>query len=178
MTSAAAFLEFRQGGPFYDMVASFMVALAGSPSIFNPGNPMKLDQGHYITIHGILTPGRHIRPLELYDQAAKGNISQDQFLRSCCTMLANTAYESVKHKNDRSPEFEFFRHIRNASSHQNRFFLYPHEPVRPAAWRSVRLDHVVKGKANPLHGTDCFGRFIGIADIIDLLGDIERKIPI
>jgi hypothetical protein len=36
-------------------------------------------------------------------------------------MLAVTAYAAVEDRNDRSPEFEFFRHIRNASAHGNRF---------------------------------------------------------
>ena len=94
------YLEFRQGMPFFDMVGSFLIAIAGSPSIINEDNPMKLDERHYVAIPGIVVPGRHIRPREVHDQVVKGHISQGQFLKSCCGMLANTAYESVKNRLD------------------------------------------------------------------------------
>jgi hypothetical protein len=175
---ADEYIQFRQGQPFFDMVGSFLIAIAGSPAIINLDNPMKLEEGHYISIPGILTPGRHIRPREVHDQVVKGHISQGQFVRACCAMLTNTAYEAVKEKNDGSPEFEFFRHIRNASSHRNRFNFFPHEPSQPAAWRSATINHTLKGTANPLYGTECFGTIIGAADIIDLLWDIEQKIAI
>jgi hypothetical protein len=175
---AQGYLEFRQGGPFFDMVGSFLIAVAGSPSIINKDNPMRLEEGQYISLPGILTVGRHIRPHEVHEQVVKGHISQGRFLRACCMMLANTAYEAVKDKNDYSPEFEFFRHIRNASSHENRFAFAPKEPSRPVSWRGAKIDDGHKGTSNPLHGTECFGRFIGASDLIDLLADIERKIAI
>ncbi len=91
-------------------------------------------------------------------------------------MLANTAYESVKDHNDQSPEFEFFRHVRNASSHRNFFYFTRNEPARAAAWRGFALDVVAKGDTNPLFGTPCFGPVLGPADLIDLLADIETKL--
>lgn len=173
-----SYVQFRQGRPFFDMVASFLIAIAGCPAIINPDNPMRLADEHFISIPGILTPGRHIRPREVHDQTVKGHFSQGHFLRTCCAMLTNTAYETVREKNDGSPEFEFFRHIRNASSHGNRFIFTRKEPSKPVAWRGGTIDHTLKGNANPLHGTECFGAFIGAADIIDLLWDIEQKIAI
>lgn len=169
-------IEFREGLPFYDMVSSFMVALAACPAIFNKDNPMNLMEGHYIAVKGILVEGRHFRPYETYQTAQEGKISKEKFLKSCCCMLANTSYESVKDKRDLSPEFEFFRHIRNASSHQNNFHFLAHEPSSPACWRGVIIDHSLKGESNPLHGTECFGTFMEIADLMDLLKDIEKKI--
>lgn len=91
-------------------------------------------------------------------------------------MLANTAYEAVKDKNDKSPEFEYLRHIRNASSHQNTFNFFDHEPSSPAQWKKSIIDHNSKGKSNPLYGTACFGTFVGVADIIYLLKEIEEKL--
>ena len=171
-------IEFRQGMPFFDMVGSFLIAIAGSPSIINEDNPMGLEEGQYIVVPGIISAGRHIRPREIHDQVVKGHISQGRFLKSCCAMLANTAYETVKDKNDKSPEFEFLRHIRHASSHGNRFHFYKSEPSHPAEWRGVKIDQILQGSANPLHDVECFGNFIGAADIIDLLSDIEKKIAI
>jgi hypothetical protein len=98
------------------------------------------------------------------------------FLVALCTMLTNAAYESVKAQNDHSPEFEFFRHLRNASSHGNRFTFLPGEPRRPASWRGIGFDHTLKGASNPLHDSPCFGPLYGPADLIDLLFDIEQKL--
>jgi hypothetical protein len=91
-------------------------------------------------------------------------------------MLANTAYEAVKDLNDKSPEFEFLRHIRNAGSHQNKFNFFPKEPSLPAYWKEAIIDHTKKGKDNPLFGTGCFGTYFGVPDIIDLLKEIEEKL--
>ena len=91
-------------------------------------------------------------------------------------MLANTTYESVKTRDDKSPEFELFRHIRNASSHQNKFNFFASEPSLPTYWKEATIDHNLKGKKNPLYGTKCFGTFFGVPDIIDLLKEIEEKL--
>ncbi len=171
-------VEFQQGLPFYNMVMSFMVSLAASPSIFNDENPMSLSKDQYISVNGILLEDRHFFPYDVYELAQQGKISNNMYFKSCCAMLANTAFESVKDKNDKSPEFEFFRHIRNASSHQNTFNFFANEPARPAAWRGTVIDQSLKGTSNPLYGTECFGTFMGMAEIIDLLKDIENKISI
>lgn len=169
-------IEFKQGLPFYNMVTSYMVSLAASPAIFNENNPMYFKEGQFISVQGILLEGRHFWPMEVYKLAQDKKISQINYFKSCCIMLANTAYESVKDMNDKSPEFEFFRHIRNASSHKNAFNFLSHEPSRPAEWRGNVIDHAKKGDANPLHGSECFGTYIGMAEIIDLLKDIEAKL--
>ena len=169
-------VEFKQGLPFYDMVTSFMVSLASSPSIYNKDNPMKLKKEHYMVVEGILLEKRHFYPYDVYELAQQNKISKTTYLKTCCIMLTNTAYESVKDQNDNSPEFEFFRHLRNASSHSNIFNFFDHEPKRPAEWRGNIIDHHLKGKTNSLYGQECFGLFIGMAEIIDLLKDIESKI--
>lgn len=69
-----------------------------------------------------------------------------------------------------SPEFEFFRHIRNAISHGNRFTFSQHEPSRPASFKGKVIDH-------SLQGTECvLFTFIGIGDILDLLDHIRDNI--
>lgn len=109
------FVQFKQGLPFYDMVASFMVALASCPAIFNADNPMGLREDHYTVIEGLLVPGRHFRPLEIFNQVQGQHFTMGQYLTTCCCMVVNSAYEAVKNKNDQSEDFEFFRHIRNAA---------------------------------------------------------------
>ena len=89
----------------------------------------------------------------------------------------NTAYEAVRAHNDQPPEFEFFRHCRNAAAHSNRFFFSEREPARPAAWRTVTLNKSKKGSANPLFNRRCIHGLIGLGDLIELLSDIERRVP-
>lgn len=168
-------VQFKEGLPFYDMVTSFMVSLAASPAIFNSDNPMGLTQDQYISVQGILVQGRHFIPYDVYQLAKNNQISYATYLKTCSCMLANTAYDSVKNKDDKSPEFEFFRHIRNASSHNNTFNFFSHEPARPASWRGTEIDTSNNGTSNPLYSTECHGTFIGLADMIDLLKDIEAK---
>jgi hypothetical protein len=92
-------------------------------------------------------------------------------------LFVNSTYDALKDDNDHSPEFEVFRHLRNAASHGNRFHFKKREPSRPAAWRGFVIDHNQKGSSNPLHGTPCIGTKIGPSDIMFLLFDIEPKLP-
>jgi hypothetical protein len=130
------------------------------------------EQGAYFA--GKTQPTFAIDMQQIRDMA--GYVGSDGTLRSLCCMLMNTAYESVKTRNNQSPEFEFFRHVRNAVSHGNTFFFKPHEPARAASWRGVKIDHGARGPANPLHGTDCVGGLFAPADAILLLWDIEQKL--
>jgi hypothetical protein len=86
-------------------------------------------------------------------------------------MLVNTGYESVKSLNDKSPVFEFFRHVRNSASHGNAFTFLNGEPRRPAEWRGKTI-------ASTLTGTRCFFDFLGPADIVLLMWDIEQQLPV
>lgn len=172
-----SYIQFDKGKPFYDMVSNLMVALSACPAIFNSGNPMQYDPSQYITVNGVHVAGKHLRPYEVYEQAQGGHTTLPLFIGHTCMLVANLAYESVKHLNDHSPEFEFFRHVRNAASHKNQFSFAPKEPKYPAAWRSAIIAHTQKGPCNPLHGQQCFGTLLGPADLVELLADIEIKLP-
>ncbi len=170
------FVQFDKGKPFYEMVGTFLAILSASPAIFSTGNPMGFKKDHYISLQGVQVSDKHWYPIEVYEQAQNGHMTQAFYIGHTCMMLANLAYESVKSLNDHSPEFEFFRHVRNAASHRNLFTFTQNEPRCPVAWRGIAIDHNKKGTSNPLHGTHCFGPVLGPADIIDLLADIEQKI--
>jgi hypothetical protein len=171
-----SYLQFDQGGPFYNMVANFMVAMSAFPAIFNAGNPMNYQSGQSITISGVQVETKHLFPIEVYEQAQAGHTTQAFFIGHTCMMVANLADETVKDLNDKSPEFGFFRHVRNAASHKNQFSFGAKEPSRPAAWRGAVLDHMKHGQANPLQGTQCFGPVLGPADLVQLLADIEARL--
>jgi hypothetical protein len=79
--------------------------------------------------------------------------------------------------NDQSPEFEVFRHLRNAASHGNSFYFKKDEPRRLASWGKLVIDDKFKGRFNPLFGVECIGDTISPADALALLQSIERRLP-
>lgn len=169
-------IQFRQGKPFYEMVMSFMTSLSTVSLILNNDNLINLKEKDYVSFEGRWVKDRHFFPHDVINNIQAGKFTFPVYINSCCCMLANTAYEAVKDKNDKSPEFEYFRHIRNASSHQNMFIFFNHEPSKPAHWKKSEIAHNLKGNRNPLYGTACFGTFMGVSDIIDLLKEIEEKL--
>ena len=169
-------IEFRQGLPFYEMVMSFTISLSTFSVILNKDKLINLKEKDYFSLEGIWVESKHFFPYDVIKNIQSGKFTFPFYINSCCCMLANTAYEAVKDMNDKSPEFEYFRHIRNASSHQNMFNFVAYEPNRPAHWKKSTIDHNLKGNQNPLYGTACFGTFVGVADIIDLLKEIEKNL--
>jgi hypothetical protein len=49
-----SFVEFQKGGPFYDLVGAFLIAISSSPAIFNEDNPMGLTSEQYVTISAVV----------------------------------------------------------------------------------------------------------------------------
>lgn len=170
------FIQFEKGKPFYEMVGSFILALSACPAMFNTGNPMSLGKSDYISINGVQVDDKHWLPSAVYEQAQAGHATKENFVGHLCMMLANLTYETVKAQNDKSPEFEFLRHVRNAASHNNKFFFRDSEPRRPACWRGLSLDHTIKGTNNPMFDNICFGPTLGPADLLELLRDVEKRI--
>jgi len=168
--------EFKKDLYFYDLVSSFSISLCGCPVIFEDHIDIYKDPKQILSFPGAFSQNKHLAPFQLRQQAISGNIDKSKHIAACCMMLANTAYESVKQFNDGSEIFEFFRHIRNASSHLNSFQFNLKEPAHPAKWRNAVIAHQNKGQTNRLHDKACFGHFIGVADLLDLLMDIEKKI--
>ena len=169
-------IEFRKDLYFFNLVSCFSVSLCGSPVIFDKRIEMFLPPDRSLSFPGRFVPDKLMAPHSLRARADRGDINSSDHIVSCCIMLANTAYESVRHFNDGSETFEFFRHIRNASSHLNTFQFIHKEPVNPARWRNAVIEHHLKGENNPLYGHSCFGLFLGVSDILELLIDVEQII--
>lgn len=166
-------IVFSEKSLFYKPVASFLVAISGSPAIFLPDNKMGYTPDTQIGLSGIMHAEMNISPHLIHKLSQTGFISTEDFKNSLCAMLTNHAYEIVKSQNNQGPVFEFFRHIRNAASHRNTFNFFPQEPRRPASWSGFSIDDTNKGSTNPLYGTPCFGTFLGISDLLLLLKDID-----
>jgi hypothetical protein len=176
MNSGIECIEFRKDLYFFNLVSCFSVSLCGSPVIFDKRIEMFLPPNRSLSFSGRFVPNKFMAPHSLRARAERGDINSSDHIASCCIMLANTAYESVKHFNDGSEIFEFFRHIRNASSHLNTFQFIHKEPVKPARWRKAVIEDDLKGENNPLYGQRCFGNYLGVSDILELLIDVEQII--
>ena len=159
------------------MVMSFLAATIGMGPVFNPANPLKLSPATVAWYRGIVRPHLTVDMAQVHKQCVSGRLSADSAVKSLCCMLLNSAYEVAKPHNNRSPEFEFFRHLRNAASHRNTFNFSSHEPARPASWDGLTIDHTAKGSINPLFGKECVGTTVSAADVIALLHDIEKRLP-
>lgn len=170
--------EFNKNLYFHDLVSSFSISLCGCPVIFEQKIDVYTSPKQTLEFSGAYSYNKHLAPYQLRQQALHGKLDKSKHIASCCMMLANTTYESVKHFNDGSEIFEFFRHIRNASSHLNVFQFNQKEPSKPAKWRGAQIDHHFKGSNNELYNKPCFGYFIGVADLLDLLLDIENIIAL
>jgi hypothetical protein len=158
------------------MVMSYLAATVGLGPVFDASNPLQLSAQTIAGYQGKLKPAVVIDMQQIHQQCVAGNLTANTAVFALTCMLLNTTYEMCSAQNDHSPEFEFFRHMRNAASHRNTFNFSPHEPKRPAAWAGVALDEALKGSANPLYGTQCVGTFISPGDVIALLADIESKL--
>jgi hypothetical protein len=171
------FYNFAPGRPFYTMVTSFMAASAGLGPVFAKDSPLAFQPGVALLFTGIVVPDLHVRMEDIRATCTSQPLTGHEAAKSLCCMLVNSAYCVAEDSNDHSPDFEVFRHFRNAASHGNKFFFKPWEPARPASWRGFTIDHKMQGAQNPLHGTEFIGTAASAADVIVLLSDIEPRLP-
>lgn len=173
----SAGLVFVPGRPFFEMVASFLAATVGMGPVFDPKNPMQLSPEMVAWYRGKIAGDLAIDTAQIQNICTSGALTADFAVTRLCCMLLNSAYQAARHHNDKSPEFEMFRHLRNAASHGNKFHFENLEPRRPTRWRSLTINHTTKGSGNPLHGVECVGHTLSPADVLMLLSDIESRLP-
>jgi len=95
-------------------------------------------------------------------------------------MLVISAYEITKDEHySNDPLWQFFRHVRNASAHNNKFTFTKNEPRYPALWRSKSISRDLAGthlfNSDPSMKPDSKNFFLMPADILLMLNDIEKK---
>lgn len=76
-------------------------------------------------------------------------------------MLSRNAYY------EKTPELEFYRHLRNALGHGNRFHFSSGEPRRPATFQGREITAA-------LQGTQAFFNFMAPGDVFELWENLER----
>ncbi len=70
---------------------------------------------------------------------------------------------------DRTPELEFFRHLRNAVSHGNLFHFAKGEPKRPARFKGFEITPA-------LHGRAFLFEYMGAGDLFDLFDHVKAHL--
>lgn len=169
-------LYLKDNGPFYDLIRVYQTLFVGLTSVFVPQHRLNVTDADVIS-WGSKSGDNFFQHINQIIDTANANANLDDYSFAVSGMLMNLAYEKVKEFNDESPEFEFFRHVRNASSHNNKFYFKHNQPNKPAYWRKIVVDHNLKGQNNPLFEVPCFGGVMGSADVFYLLSDIEAKLP-
>lgn len=144
--------------------------------MIDDSNPLDLCDRAEMSVGGMKIHQLHIPMLQIYQSNVSGSLPQKEYHRHLCIMLTIAAYEAIRIRNVQTPLVEYLRHLRNACAHGNRFNLSANEPARPASWQTYVIDHQLRGDANPLQGKMVFGEYFWVADILQLLSDVEREL--
>jgi hypothetical protein len=169
-----SFFSFSSDGPFFPMVAAFLLSTVGLGPVYESNNPLHLSAERVAWYRGLVEAELRI-DLEQIRQLTQ-HLPSDRAVQELCGMLIISAHAvALDHgaKSRRileSAKFEFFRHVRNAAAHGNRFTFGHREPRRRAEWRNITID-----RANH-SGTQCFGRLLNSADALALLDDIQKEL--
>jgi hypothetical protein len=163
---------FSTEGPFFPMVATFLLSTVGLGSVYESANPLQLSAEGIAWYRGLVEPELVI-DLEQIRQITQ-HLAAGLAVHELCGMLIISAHAVAVERAGSNREiletrqFEFFRHVRNAAAHGNRFTFKSGEPKRPAAWRTLTLE------AKTHADTRCFGSFLNAADALSLLSDIQK----
>jgi hypothetical protein len=172
-------LTVDPNGPFFPYILTHLVASAGLTPAYDAGNYPKFMEGVMGIFPGAI--GARVDLAECIRRVRTGALPQLQAEIALASMLANTTYESLAKPDRRrlklSPVFQFFRHVRNAASHGNRWHFRSWEPISRAEWNGIVIDDTLKGPSNPLHGKQCiYGTLKPFkpGDVLFLVRDVER----
>jgi len=170
-------LTLDPNGPFYPYILTHLVASAGLTPVYDVATYPSFMDGVAAVFPGAAI-GARVDLAECIRKVRAGALPQQQAEISLASMLANVTYESIgKPDRDRlkvSPVFQFFRHVRNAASHGNRWHFRGKEPSARGQWNGFVIEDTLKGASNPLHGTQCIYGTLKPADMLYLVRDVER----
>jgi len=161
---------------FFDSISSVCAAIVSLEAIINPRNLCSFEKGQKITLDGRIQPGVFLYPHMVFQQYQARKIEARTITRELLRIMILGCYEKVKHKNDQSSLFEFFRHVRNGCAHDNRFRFNEDQPSVPGIWRTLRIGAKLKGSKNPLSGKPVLFDFLAPGDVIGFLGDMDLYI--
>jgi hypothetical protein len=165
---------------FYKNILAFFICLNGIPALFDSNYVSTIKFDDSINLKGKTTGNNRFKRLELIEQMKVEFPNVKNAVKILIQQLVISCYVSVEDQNDKSPEFEFFRHLRNGCAHGNKFNFRNHkdkktnkviydEPSRPAKWNGLEINQT-------LHGSKVIFDFIAGGDVLKLLIDMSKKI--
>ena len=165
---------------FYDNVLAYFTSLNGIPALYDNEYVSTIKNNHSINLEGKTTgKNNHFNRLALIEQMKSKFSSVQDAVRILSQQLVISCYASVEDENNKSPEFEFFRHLRNGCAHGNKFKFISYkdkkshkivnEPSRLAKWNGLEI-------TRSLEKTEIIFAFLAPGDILKLLKDISEKI--
>ncbi len=137
---------------FYNNILAFFTALNEIPALFDPKYVTTIKTNDSINLEGKTTGKNHFKRLELIEQMKAKFGSVKEAVKILGQQLVISCYVSVEDKNDKSPEFEFFRHLRNGCAHGNKFNFKDKKTGRiiplknEAKWESFKIDTSLQDK--------------------------------
>lgn len=165
---------------FYKNILAFFTCLNGIPALFNENYISTIKHDDSVNLKGTTTGNNQFKRLELIKQMNVEFSNITNAVMILIQQLVVSCYASVENQNDKSPEFEFFRHIRNGCAHDNKFNFRKHknkrtnkviydEPSRSAKWNGLEITQT-------LENSKVIFNFIAGGDVLQLLNDISAKI--
>ena len=102
------------------------------------------------------------------------NEEKEQIMSNVAALIAagflGSSYEVLKDNHySTDPLWQFFRHLRNACFHGNKFHFRGSGPRHKAEWRGLKI-------TSALDKTPLFFSFLLVGDVIWLLGDVTNRI--
>ena len=161
---------------FFENISAFLIALNGLPALFNKNYVSSIEPNDGINLEGIGSSKNMFNRLELIKLMNTNLKTIPKITLILSQQLVISCYEIVKDKNDGSPEFEFFRHLRNGCAHNNKFNFATSKkankltkvPSKPAKWRNFKITRSLNGKKV------IFG-FIAPGDILEFLCEMSER---
>jgi len=106
------------------------------------------------------------------EEFKKNNLNNLDMINSNAMLTLIYLHDLLKNNDllQKTPEFEFFRHLRNAIGHGNRFTFKGNEPVLPARFENLVIDHAMNGFEKAV------GNYVQAGDILNLLNFIKNQL--
>lgn len=137
---------FRDGSPFKQPYKAFLSAIVGSDLLSGIAFGRMVPANRSIQYPGVWVSTLSISTHETYRSLFTGIRKSDSDLVSnMCRQLVVFCHDKVKSYYDGSTEFDFFRHLRNACGHGNKFTFKPRTTGLPARWRGPEINRQSEG---------------------------------
>jgi hypothetical protein len=162
---------FRNGSPFEQPYIAFLSAIIGSVLLSDIAFARIIPVDRRIEYPGVWVGTFSVGVHDACRTVISGMRQiESELVISIAQQIVVFCHARVEACDDGSTEFDFFRHLRNACAHGNKFTFRPRTTGLPARWRGAEINRGYQGHKAILG-------LVGIPDVILLLKDIEDRLP-